>query len=88
MYFYNVKVKGMTPRVITIKTTTMKNHARNIDNQIEYTVYYNKSRRTIRVAMGGSNKTIVTIHNPTAEEVEYFIYDTPTALDVKSHFLR
>ena len=77
----------MTKECITFKFLKMTNTAKNENGDAIYTIHYNKKRNTIRITLWSSSKTIVTVHNPTADEVQYFVYGTPTSNDVKTYFL-
>ena len=65
----------------------MRNTAKNENGDAIYDLHYNKKRNTIRITLWSSRKTIVTVHNPTKDEVLYFVYGTPTSNDVKKTFL-
>jgi hypothetical protein len=65
----------------------MTNNAKNENGYAIYTIHYNIRRNTIRITLWSSSKTIVTVHNPTADEVRYFVYGTPTSNDVRKTFL-
>lgn len=65
----------------------MKNSAKDEQGNAIYDLHYNKKADTIRVTMFAKKETIITIHNPSRDEVEYFIDGTPTARDVRNTFL-
>ena len=66
----------------------MTNTVFNFKGEVAYTIHYNKKDNTIRITLCGGNKTIVKSINPSQDEVEYFVYGTPSVNDVRNTFIR
>lgn len=66
----------------------MRNTAFDREGNAIYAIHYNRTRSTLRVTLYSSNRALVKVSNPSKDEVEYFIYGTPSDTDVRNTFLR
>ena len=65
----------------------MKNTAIDNNGDAIYDLHYNQRKKTIRVTFSSSKQNIVKVSNPTRDEIDYFIFGSPTDKDVKTTFL-